>query len=164
MVFGLYLDHVQKKRPDAYKTYRRVLVSFAESLPSADFQVKDLTAFHVEQWLDQHPEWKSNTSKASYINSLMAALNWAAKPTRRLIPNNPLRGLEKPRTRSRGAEALVTPEAHEAFLDHVSEDFRLILQVLRDTGTRPGNICRVTASHCDWGEGGWWFAEETADA
>jgi integrase len=161
LVFSRYLDHIEKDHPGAYHAYLRTLTGFAESLPIKDFVVRDLTAFHVDEWLNKHPKW-SSTTKATYVTTVMGALNWAAEPHRRLIPANPIRGYKKPRRRSRGAESLVPPEAHQAFLDHVPEDFQVILKVLYDTGTRSGNICRVTAAHCDWENGGWNFSEENA--
>lgn len=162
LVFGKYLDHVKKAHADAYSAYKRTLVGFSESLPDKDILVRDLTAFHVDRWLEAHDDEWSSTTKATYIAVVMAALNWAAEPHRRLITANPIRGYKKPRRRSRGAEALIPEEAHQALLDNVPEDFALVLRVLRDTGTRPSNVCRVTAAHCDWDEGGWWFSEETA--
>ncbi len=161
MVFGMYLDDVQKTHPDALPAYKRILVGFADSLPSRDFLVKELTAFNVDHWLEQHADW-SSTTKATYVAVIMAALNWATEPHRRLIPTNPIRGFRKPRRRSRGAEALITAETHQALLDQAPPDFAVILRVLRDTGARPSNICRVTAAHCDWDTGGWRFSEENA--
>ena len=63
MVFGLYLDHVQKNHTDALKAYQRILRGFADSLPTREFLVKDLTAFHIDHWLEKHPGW-SDTTKA----------------------------------------------------------------------------------------------------
>src|SRR4051812_8501901 len=48
MVFGLYLDHVKQTPPEAFPAYRRTLVGFADSLPTREFLVKDLTAFNVD--------------------------------------------------------------------------------------------------------------------
>ena len=107
MVFGLFLDYIQKDRTDAYTAYKRTLVGFSDTLPERDFLVRDITAFHVDRWLEEHPDWSSNT-RATYIAHIMAAFNWAAEPHRRLIPANPLAGFKKPRRRSRGAEALVS--------------------------------------------------------
>src|SRR4051812_8775363 len=50
MVFGMYLDHIQKSHSEAYPAYKRTLVGFADSLPKRDFLVKDLTAFNVDKW------------------------------------------------------------------------------------------------------------------
>lgn len=161
MVFGKFLDYIKKDHPEAYPAYKRTLTRFADSLPEREFLVQDVTAFHVDHWLEEYPGWGS-TTQATYIAHVLAAFNWAAEPHRRLITSNPIHGYEKPRRRSRGAEALIPEEAHQTLLDNVPEDFALVLRVLRDTGTRPSNVCRVTAAHCLWEEGGWWFSEETA--
>ena len=161
MVFSFYLDHIKTNHPDCYPAHRRTLVGFADSLSNREFLVKELTANQVDEWLAENSNW-SDTTKASYIAIIQAALNWAAEPNRRLIPANPIQGYRKPRRRSRGAETMVSQDTHDVFLDHVPEDFQIILRILRDTGTRPGNICHVTAAHCDWENGGWWFSEANA--
>ncbi len=158
LVFAMFLDNHQKAHPTSYKDYQRTLVGFANSLPSHDFLARDLRACHVDAWVNSHPEWNS-TTRATYISRVLAALNWAVEPHQGLMQSNPLMKYPLPRRRARGEEALVPEEAHDAFLDHVPDDFKTILLVLRDTGTRPGNVCRVTATHCIWDKGGWWFAE-----
>src|SRR5688500_13739725 len=65
LVFKLYLNHVHENHPDAYPAYRRTLVGFADSLPEYEYLVRDLTAFHVDNWLRAHPEWESDTTKAT---------------------------------------------------------------------------------------------------
>src|SRR5262249_30904101 len=44
-------------------------------------------------------------SQRNFLQGVLAALNWAVKS--RMIPNNPLDGIEKPGAASRGAEALL---------------------------------------------------------
>src|SRR5262245_56007138 len=79
LIFSMYLDHVVKNRPDAFPAYRRTLVGFADSLPVREFRMADLTATEVDRWLEEHPDW-SNTTKATYLTIVQAALNWAAEP------------------------------------------------------------------------------------
>lgn len=162
LIFEEFLDYTHRHREkDTYDEYRRTLQSFKDKWPNVT--VNDLSVRHVEAWFDDHPTW-SDTTKHIYVTTVLAALNWAAKPTVKLIPFNPLRGMERPRKRSRGGSAKVSDEAHKALFARVPWDFQQILLVLRHTGTRPGNICRVTAKNFNAEAGVWVFDEHNTDA
>jgi integrase len=148
-LFSDYLDHTKEQHPGSYSNYRRVLVSFAASLPATDFAVGDLTAADVRAWWARNPLWIEST-RSMRLGVVLAALNWAARPEVRLIRANPLQGMRRPRKRSRGADAVVSPEDHEAFLKVVPDEVRVMLEVLRETATRPVNLCRLEARHIDW--------------
>jgi integrase len=158
LVFSRFLDHTETHHPGVYKNYRRALVSFADSLPSKEYAVGQLSAANVQAWWDAHPDW-SDTTATSNFSIVSAALNWACQPENRLADFNPIKRMKKPRRRSRGKETLVSHEDHEAFLEHVPEDLRVVLFVLRETGTRPGNVTRVTAKDVDY-ENMVWVLEE----
>jgi integrase len=61
----------------------------------------------------------------------------------------PAGGVEDGPVRSRGAEVLVEPADHERLLEAASPALRDVLVVLRETGTRPVNLCRATAQNLD---------------
>jgi integrase len=94
---------------------------------------------------------------------VLAALNYAARPTVKLIPFNPMKGYERPHKRSRGGEARVDEAAHQTLIAHVPWDFKQVLLALRHTGTRPSNICRVTAKTFDPDAGVWVFDEHNTE-
>jgi integrase len=127
-----------------------------------DLTVKELSVRHVEAWYDAHPNWGS-TTKWNYVTVILASLNWAAKPTVKLIPFNPIRGYERPRKKSRAGEARVDEATHLALMAKAAWDFKQILLVLRHTGTRPSNICRATAKNFDPENGVWVFDQHTTD-
>jgi integrase len=159
VVFDLFLDWVETKRPTMYERYQRTCQSFVDAFPG--LRVRDLTADHVDQWFRKHPEWKSSSTRRAYLTLVVTALNWAAKPSRRHIPYaHPLRDMEdKPRRRRRSAATRVDDLTHVFALQNCHEDFRPILVALRNTGTRPGNICRVTRKHFLEDPGVWVFEE-----
>jgi integrase len=160
LIFEEFLDYTERHREaETYKDYRRTLQSFKDKWP--DLTVKEISVRHVEGWFDDHPDW-SNTTKCDYVTIILTALNWAAKPTVRLIPFNPLKGLEKPRKKSRGGEARVDEATHRALIAGVPWDFQQVLLALRHTGTRPSNICRVTARNFDAEAGVWIFDEHNS--
>jgi hypothetical protein len=162
VIFEEFLDHTQRHREkETYEDYRRVFKSFKKRWP--DLTVADLSIRHIEAWFDGHPAWTS-TTKWNYQTILQAALNWAAKPQGgKLIPYNPIRGAERPRKKSRGGEARVDDATHQALLEVVPWDFKQILVALRHTGTRPGNICRVTAKNFNAQDAVWVFDEHHAE-
>ena len=63
--------------------------------------VGQLRPFHVQQWVDAHPGWK--TGKRGAIIAVQRAFNWAAKMG--LIESSPIRHVEKPRAGRRDASS-----------------------------------------------------------
>jgi integrase len=111
--------------------------------------VADCKPLHMEQWLDEHPEWVSDWTKNGALRNVHVAFNWARK--RRLIPENPFRGVSHPvgaprrditlaefkailrGTRSRGRKR-PTP----------GHWIRQVLIFLWFTGCRPSEAARLT--------------------
>jgi integrase len=157
LVFSRFLDEVQREHPGAYEAYRRTLVSFADTMPR-ETPVALLTAAHVNAWWETRPDW-SETTRYTYLTIVLAALNWAARPENRLVDFNPLKGMKKPKNKSRGRETLLPEGAFERFYERIPRDFQEVVTALRETGTRPGNICRVRAADCDFSRMVWVLAE-----
>ena len=149
-VFNLYLDHVQKNHATSYDTHRRSLQSFLDR--HKDVRVCDLRALHVEQWMHAHPNWADGTRHVN-ISVLISALNWAVKPEQRYITHNPLKGVHRPPTHSRGAEVMISQETHEKLMAVANEATKDLLTALRQTGMRPSNLCKIEAKHCDFTHG-----------
>ena len=84
-----------------------------------------------------------------FLISLLAAFNWAAGPKQKLITENPIRGVEVPGRRSRGAEFLVSPETHQKVLAVAGENLRQLIIVCENTGCRPGELFMAEARHFD---------------
>jgi integrase len=85
--------HQDKYSPEAFALRRYYLQLFAEAHGWRKVNDKDCLPIHVEEWLTDHPEWKSEWTKAQVVSVIMRPFNWAAK--KRLIPANPFRGVEK---------------------------------------------------------------------
>src|SRR5262249_10516785 len=120
-----------------------------------------LTHHAVYAWLDERRQWRThprtkqptrwtNGSVRGACTSLQAAFNWAARTG--LITKNPLVGLESPKPRSRGREALRgrPPEERQAnharILAAVTKYFRPMVVVLEATGCRPCELAHATAA------------------
>lgn len=89
----------------------------------------------------------SGTYKAIALRSVSACLGWAAR--QELIPDNPVRKVAKPKSRSRSEEAIISEEEHGKLSEVASKDFRLVLRILWATGCRPGEVGSITAENFD---------------
>jgi integrase len=149
-VFNLYLDYIERDHAESYKTCAKYLQSFLDF--HKEVRVGDLRAAHIHKWITAHPTW-GQSSQYSAIGWVVSALNWAAKPENRYITTNPIRGMSKPPVRSRGEEAVIDPEDHKKLYEAANPSVKQILLALQQTGTRPSNLCRITAADCDFSNG-----------
>jgi integrase len=147
LVFFRFLETAEGRY--SFVNYQRILRSFLASLPTEDLPVAMLTARHVHLWWAAHPDW-SDTTRAHYLDVVSAALNWAARPENKLIPANPLRGMKRPRQRSRGGETIIPDDVYAAAVARAEEPLRDVLVTLRETGTRPSNVARVEKADVDF--------------
>jgi integrase len=105
--------------------------------------VAGLSIGAVERWL-LASGW-SATTRNHVIGVLHVCFRWAIR--RRLIESNPLTGIIKPPKRSRGDEAVISPDDHNRLLETAAEPFRNVLRVLHATGARPSEVCSITAEN-----------------
>jgi integrase len=123
--------------------------SFARTIPQG-LTTARLKPFHVQQWLDANPGWK--TGKRGAVIAVQRAFNWAVRMG--LIDTNPIRSLEKPKAGRR--EHVITPDQFGTILSLVKDaEFRVLLTVCWETGCRPQEAISVEAVHVDV-EGGCW--------
>lgn len=146
----LFLDWCLKHKAErTYDWYRQYLQSFLDALPRG-LTVKDLRPFHVQQWVDGKPRWK--TGKRGAVTAVQRALNWAARSG--YVTTNPLQGMERPEAGRR--DTFLTPEQFLTLCQHVKDrDFLDVLETCWDTGCRPNELMVVEAAHVDL-EGGRW--------
>jgi integrase len=129
-----------------------------------DWPVHKLKKSAVLQWLSEMrrertikakmPGGRECTRKCKWgdsmvrrvIASLMAGFNWAARND--YITRNPLKGLQRPASRSRSRECLVSPEDHRWILAATKGQFHDFIVCLEATGCRPGELLMSTAA--DW--------------
>ncbi len=154
-VMDAFFDWCQKhKAPRTYQWYRRYLESSGRSLPG-DPVLAELRPFHVQRWLDAHPDWK--TGKRGAVIAVQRAFNWAVRMG--LIDANPIRSIEKPKAGRR--DRVITFDEYAAILAQVRDDpFRELLMTCWETGCRPQEILAVEARHFDPGNGSWSFPVE----
>jgi integrase len=166
VVAELYLRHLaETKKPDTVEIRQQSLVPFLEyaggGRKTGEMHVSELKKPYVKAFIDHMRQprrgrhgrtfrWRNGTVR-NFVDSLHACLNWAVKED--LIPDNPVRGLEKPSPRSRAGDCRVTPEMHRRALAASRRDFRDLLVVLEATGCRPSELFNAEARHFDAGLG-----------
>jgi integrase len=82
--------------------------------------IRSCTPLHMEQWLDEHPEWKSDWTKNGAIRNVQVAFNWAVK--KKIIQGNPFQG--------------VTHRAGLPRRNMTPEEFHAILRACRSKGRK----------------------------
>jgi integrase len=151
-VCDLFLAYSEKhNQRSTYLWYRHFLQSFTTlhgRTPAAE-----LKPIHVTGWLDRS-DWKGGRRNA--VIAVKRAFNWADKQG--LLSPNPLRNVEKPQARRR--TRLLSPSERQEILAAIPDrPFRDFVFALEQTGCRPGEVARVTASHVNLDMGLWIFDE-----
>src|SRR5262245_2882755 len=166
--------YLKLSRPEyserAFEERRRYLQLFAEAHGFRKVNDRDCLPVHVQEWLAEHPGWRSDWTKAQVVAIVMRPFNWAAE--NRLIPANPFRGV----TRAEGEPRRPLTDAEfQKVLRHATvwkkrkpaagrypsgrkvcpsdrrrrqrpspaARFRQVLIFLRFTGCRPGEATRL---------------------
>ena len=104
----------------------------------------ELRPFHLQKWLDSHPDWSRHTTAAPRtLFSVRFNRPWDG-----YIAASPVAYLEKPRAGKR--EFVITAELYRTLVKAVSDEaFRDLLEVSWEAGCRPQESLRVEARHVD---------------
>lgn len=150
-VIALYLRHCAAEgthgpaaRADRAFTFKL----FAEAC--GHLAVAEARPFHLTDFIEAHPEWKSVSTRRAKSNAIRACFNWAARQER--IPKNPFRSVQY-------AEHERREEMPDAALDRLekvsNKAFEVVLRFLRLTGCRTGELCAATWADVDLDRGVW---------
>jgi integrase len=113
--------------------------------------IAELRPHHLEDCIDAHKGWASDSGRKTRLQAVKRALNRAARGG--LIPkDHPIRGMFVPRGRAR--VTYITDQQEQALLETAGSALKLALRVLIRTGMRPGcEFAKLTAaSVVDHGE------------
>jgi integrase len=143
--YDWYLDYLQdfiRFRTDAYRMQ--------------DLTINELEPFHVYQWADSHPGWK--TGKRGAIIAVQRVFNWAGKAglLKSIGGRSPLIAIEKPQQGRR--EKLVSEDDYEQVRGAVNDQqFQDLLELSWETGCRPHELFTVEASYVELETARWIF-------
>jgi integrase len=133
-------DGQRRLARSTFRVARDFARSFAEACGS--LRAEGVQKHHVEAWIGRQGTWGATTEWDAKTR-LVTLFRWGVDHG--LLAANPIQGIRKPRVRSRGAEALVPPEAHAKLVEAASPALRDVLMALYQSGARPGEVITVTA-------------------
>jgi integrase len=124
---------------DRERTFKLFLAWPIEGKTIADLTVGECKAFHLRDFIDGHPTWKSASTRRAKANEIRAAFQWAFEEER--INRNPF-------LRVRYAEAPPRPPLKDDVFDDLvvcaNKRFERAVRFLRLTGCRLGELCGLT--------------------
>lgn len=156
-VAGFLADAAARTKPSTHGLYKRHLDALCDQFGTVP--VTKLAAIALAQWL--HGLGVGSTTQAITLRSVSAFLGWCVRQG--IAVKNPAQTMAKPRARSRGEEAVISPDDHAKLLDLATPQFRAVLSVLHATGARPGEVCRFTVENFDPANGVVKLAEHKSD-
>jgi integrase len=185
-ILETYLKHVGKtKKPGTFEIRQRAFLPFVNhpvkggligEKAACDLTHQDVYDFleHMEtvprvqgrkkQQKGRRPTTWGPGSQRNFLQGAIAAFNWAVAGE--MLRENPLDRIAKPGAASRGADALLGETAaeveatHQRILAASSPHWKSLLQALRDTGARPGELIAATAADFDAKIGAFVFRKE----
>jgi integrase len=138
-VIDTYLRHQEAKvKAETLRWLKRWLIPFKATHGN---RRADAVAPHELEAFADRPGWKPNT-RVHAVRTVHGAFRWAVR--KRLLPIDPLAGVEAPPTESRGAEHVISPAEHVELTAHAWPEFRPLLEALFLTGARPGELAGLT--------------------
>jgi integrase len=145
-VLNRHLVWVRGNRsPATFKKKLRHLRSFGQYI-GPKLKVSELKAFHVQRWIDQEYDGRSDTYRHIAISELQIALNWAVGL--QYIAENPIVKMPKPEAAMR--EVFVPAEQWPEILAAIPDrEFRDYIIVMVTTGARAQEMPRIEARHFD---------------
>ena len=156
-IVDAFLEWTKNHRaPKTYEYYLQRCQWFMESIPN--LTVAQLKPFHVQQWLDGHPNWSGGHQRGCII-AVQRALRWAVKMG--YIETSPIAYFEKPPAGKR--DQIIVSNELDTLLSHVrDQEFRDLVMTGWETGPRPQELLRVEARHVDLKNSRWVFPKDEA--
>lgn len=130
--------------------YERNLLPARDAIgrvPAADLKPAD-----VFGWIDSRTKW-GPTSRYNAATAVKRAFRWAHDMGHLAV--NPVASLRRPSPKRR--TSVLTPDQIAALIDSMppADPFRLVLEALRHTGCRPGELARLEVGQVDLDAGTW---------
>lgn len=147
-VFAKYLAWVASHRKtETARCYRETCKAVMEGIGQKP--VAHLLPYDVDDWCQREAakrQWSDSTIRLN-LTLIESCFRWAKKQGH--IPTNPIPDLEKPPAVSRGLECVLTQDQERRAIEGARSTLRDFLIALRDTGARPGEVCKAEAKHYD---------------
>jgi integrase len=139
--------------PATYQVYQRRLREFKQA--QGLLLVVEMRPRHVNEWIASKP-WANTTSRTA-VAIIKRAFAWATREG--YIEKDPTKGVERPPDSKR--PAIPTAEVVATLTAAARPTLRMILEAIIQTGCRPGEAIKATASDFDPVAGTWTFPGKT---
>jgi len=143
MVDAFLSDITARLKPATVARYRYDMEALCRSF--GKMPAEQVTGPALTRWLNGGAG--SSTYKAITLRSVSACFGWAVRND--MLADNPVRKVPKPKSRSRGVEAVISEADHTKLIAAATADFRLVLHVLWTTGCRPGEVGGISSDTFD---------------
>ncbi|MFO0915952.1 MAG: tyrosine-type recombinase/integrase [Pirellulales bacterium] len=152
-VIDEFLDWVQKNRSSAnYEGYRYRLQRFVSYYP--ELRAEDVRPYHIEKWAGAYDI--SKTTRRNYLRAVKRCFRWAKQQG--YVDENPIADLEVPAADCR--EVVIRRAEFDRLLSCCRDQtLRDVLVTAWETGCRPQELVKMTASHFDSANGRWVFKQ-----
>lgn len=149
-LFEKYLEwcerHREKRTYDGYLWHLQRFIDHlkAKGTPASGMAATELRPFHVNEWLDGHPDW-GQTYRRNAIAAVKRAFVWGEEEGH--IDRNPVKSLKKPMARRR--ERFIRPEDWDLIRESYkpTDPFRVFLTFCWLTGCRPQEARHIEPRH-----------------
>lgn len=122
-----------------------MLEKFAQFLTDRQvLLVKDCLPLHLLQFIQAHPTWKSDDTKADVVKTIKVAFNWGHEM--KIAPPNPFTGKSLRGYTFRNSRRPMTEEVFRKLIEVCDEKRQLLKAILRfcyETGARPCEAARL---------------------
>lgn len=150
-VIERYLAHSQATGlhgPVAFQQRRRRLDLFVTL--HGERRVADCAPYHLSDWIEADPRWKSTATRKAVADQINACFNWASRQRR--IGDNPFREIKYPDSEPR---CCMPDDLLEQFERLGNKQFERAIRFLRYTGCRVGELRQATWDQMDLERGLW---------
>jgi len=158
-VLDAFLDWCLRHREKrTYETYKERIQEFVGALADKAMLARDLRPYHLQQWVDSHPNWNPGM-KRGRLQSVQRAMNWAVKQG--ILDKSPVAFMEKPPPGKR--ENVIDYLTYQRMLTlTATQEFRDLITVCWEAGCRPQEVWRVEKRHLDAAGKRWVFPQNEA--
>lgn len=134
------------RKPMTASHYDQFCQGFVKESPGVrTMAARDLRPFHVQAWVDLHPDWSSTTQNKA-AGAVKRAFSWATENG--LIDADPIRPLRKAKPRRR-LRILSADEWGKLLAACPNGQIRAFLELQKATGARPQELRAAEIRHYD---------------
>ncbi len=141
---NMFLDNLEAKlTPKRFKITKGYLTDLCKSIGNETIgELRIGGIARIEKWLAAHTGWASPSTRRSAISRVKQVFKWGADQG--LFVSSPVKALKRESDEVR--VAIFSQKQVDAILQKAEPGFATVFKTLLQTGCRPDELCRMTAS------------------